>query len=103
MRFLRLSGRKISMRFHIVRLSAICVLAAALASCSVYKQPAENPSGSTSVNTPTAENLLPFGNPSDADAGSRDNYLLVKSSFVVSYNDRRGTANWVAWRTTAAD
>jgi endonuclease G len=49
--------------------------------------------------------LLPFGNPSDATAEwlNTGNYLLVKRSFVISYNNGRGTANWAAWRTTADD
>jgi endonuclease G len=48
---------------------------------------------------------LPFGNPSDAttDASNRDNYLVIHSGYVLSYNDSRGTLNWVAWRTTRGD
>jgi endonuclease G len=47
--------------------------------------------------------LLPFGNPSDASNAYPNNYLLRKSTFVLSYNNSRGSANWVAWRTTIAD
>jgi endonuclease G, mitochondrial len=49
-------------------------------------------------------NLL-FGNPSNATTNptNSDNYLLVKRSFVISYNNGRGTANWAAWRTTLND
>lgn len=46
--------------------------------------------------------LLPFGNPSNAGTDP-DNYLLVHRSHILSYNSSRGTLNWVAWRTTAAD
>lgn len=48
---------------------------------------------------------LLLGNPSNAtaDAGNSDNYLLEKRSFVMSYSNSRGTANWVAWRTTIDD
>ncbi len=53
----------------------------------------------------TVKEALPFGNPSDAtaDPANADNYLLVHDSHVLSYNNSRGTANWVAWRTTRAD
>lgn len=52
-----------------------------------------------------ATELLPFGNPSNAttDPANADNYLVVHDSHVLSYNNSRGTANWVAWRTKRAD
>lgn len=58
--------------------------------------------------TPTAmttAELLPFGNPSNAaaDPSNSDNYLVVHDSHVLSYNNSRGTANWVAWRTRRTD
>lgn len=57
---------------------------------------------------PTAANtteLLPFGNPSNAttDPSNADNYLVIHDSHVLSYNNSRGTANWVAWHTTRTD
>lgn len=55
--------------------------------------------------TTASIDLLPFGNPSNAvsDPNNADNYLVVHDSHVLSYNNNRGTANWVAWRTTRAD
>lgn len=49
-------------------------------------------------------NLL-LGNPSNAtaDPGTRDNYLMVKPFFTLSYNDENGAPNWVSWRVTFAD
>ncbi len=54
---------------------------------------------------PAANSNLAMGNPSGAvaDPRVRDNYLLEKPYFTLSYNDRKGTANWVSWRLTAAD
>ena len=52
------------------------------------------------------ENIhLMLGNPSGASSNpnSRDNYLLLKSSFAISYNNSRGTANWVSWKTSKSD
>lgn len=46
--------------------------------------------------------LLAFGNPSNAGTDP-DNYLLVHRSHTLSYNNSRGTLNWIAWRTTSAD
>lgn len=46
---------------------------------------------------------LPFGNPSNANEQDRNNYLIVGRGSVISYNESRGTANWVAWRTVKSD
>ncbi|MEK7855659.1 MAG: DNA/RNA non-specific endonuclease, partial [Acidobacteriota bacterium] len=54
--------------------------------------------------TPSSVHLA-FGNPSNAiqDADSFDNYLVVGENSTFSYNNSRGTVNWVSWRTTKAD
>ncbi len=54
--------------------------------------------------TPPIEGL-PYGNPSNAttEQGNEDNFLVIHDSHVLSYNNSRGTANWVAWKTTRAD
>ncbi|MGD9563463.1 MAG: DNA/RNA non-specific endonuclease [Pyrinomonadaceae bacterium] len=44
-----------------------------------------------------------FGNPSNASEGDPDNYLIVGEGSIISYNNSRGSANWVAWLTTKAD
>lgn len=54
--------------------------------------------------TSSADAMLPFGNPSNARASDdADNYLIVHRSHILSYNNSRGTLNWVAWRTKRAD
>ena len=42
---------------------------------------------------------LAMGNPSRAtdDTKNPDNYLMRKEYYALSYNDSRGTANWVSW------
>lgn len=45
---------------------------------------------------------LAFGNPSNASE-EPDNYLVVGEGSVFSYNNTRGSSNWVSWRTTRAD
>jgi len=45
---------------------------------------------------------LPFGNPSDAGSDP-NNRLVMRSQFAASWNARRRTANWVAWRLGAQD
>ena len=49
-------------------------------------------------------NLL-LGNPSSAsaDTSNRDNYLMVKPYFTLSYNSDNGTPNWVSWRVALSD
>jgi endonuclease G len=53
---------------------------------------------------PVSPHVAP-GNPSDAtsDAGNRNNYLLVKPQYVLSYNNDAGGPNWVSWRLQSAD
>ena len=48
---------------------------------------------------------LALGNPSNAAANTAnaDNYLMVNTSYALSYNNSKGTANWVAWRITESD
>jgi len=62
------------------------------------------PEQTNSLPAPESAHLL-LGNPSNAvsDPNNRDNYLLLKSTFAISYNNSRGTANWVAWKTTISD
>ena len=48
---------------------------------------------------------LRWGNPSGAtaDAGNRDNYLMEKKYYALSYNNTKGTPNWVSWRLVKED
>lgn len=48
---------------------------------------------------------LVLGNPSNATASTSnaDNYLMVNTAYALSYNNSRGTANWVAWRITESN
>jgi endonuclease G len=53
---------------------------------------------------PVSPNVA-LGDPSNAtaDASNKNNYLLVKPQYVLSYNNERGGPNWVSWRLTASD
>ena len=48
---------------------------------------------------------LAFGDPSGATTRGADpnNYLMVNTAYALSYNNSRGTPNWVAWRLTESD
>jgi endonuclease G len=48
---------------------------------------------------------LLLGNPSKAteDPKEKDNFLVEKPYFALSYNSAKGTPNWVSWRVTKAD
>jgi endonuclease G len=52
-----------------------------------------------------ADISLVLGNPSNAtaDTNNRDNLLMEKRQFVLSYNDSKGGANWVSWHLQEAD
>jgi endonuclease G len=46
-----------------------------------------------------------MGNPSQAseNRADHDNYLMKKEYFALSYNNSRGTPNWVSWRLVKDD
>lgn len=46
---------------------------------------------------------LGFGDPTNAGSEDPDNFLIVGDGSVISYNNARGTANWIAWKTVRAD
>jgi endonuclease G, mitochondrial len=48
---------------------------------------------------------LKMGNPSKArnDPKDKDNYLMKKEFFALSYHDSKGTPNWVSWRLDKED
>ncbi len=48
---------------------------------------------------------LALGNPSNAtvSTSNADNYLMVNNAYALSYNNSRGSANWVAWRIAETD
>jgi endonuclease G, mitochondrial len=48
---------------------------------------------------------LAIGNPSNAkeDAAEKNNFLMKKKYFALSYNNAKGTPNWVSWRLTEKD
>jgi endonuclease G len=60
-----------------------------------------------SVNRPTApvDSQLVLGNPSDAtdEESNKDNFLMVKPQYVLSYDNTKGGPNWVSWHLQAAD
>ena len=46
---------------------------------------------------------LALGNPSNATENDADNYLMAKPFFALSYNNSKGTPNWVSWHLTYSD
>jgi len=61
--------------------------------------------GASSFAAGQASPNLKMGNPSGAqpDVGSRNNYLLDRPYFATSYNNSKGTPNWVSWRLAQED
>jgi len=54
--------------------------------------------------TPTRDDNLAMGNPSGATTNTAvpNNYLMTKTQYVLSYNNARGSANWVSWHLSTA-
>ena len=48
---------------------------------------------------------LALGNPNDAtdDSAQADNFLMRKTYYALSYNNDKGTPNWVSWRLQNSD
>ena len=93
-------GRYVQFRGVVVLLAIFC-----LNGCEriAEKLNTEQNRPANTAAAPAPENaLLLLGKPSNAtaDPKNRDNYLLEGQSFVLSYNNSRGTLNWAAWRTT---
>jgi endonuclease G len=61
--------------------------------------------GPTSSPQPSSSLHLTLGNPSSATTSTtnRNNFLMVKPQFVLSYNNRKGGPNWVSWHLQASD
>lgn len=90
---------------------AIFLISVALFSASCERILERTQQGNQSANTePTTAPKpqlppsvhLAFGNPSNA-SDERNNYLVVGDGSAFSYNESRGSVNWVSWRTTRAD
>lgn len=80
--------------------SLILIVVAVVAACRPFDSQAETSvQRSDSLQPPSAH--LPFGVPSPL--GGENDYLVSHSSFTLSYNNSRGTLNWIAWKTTAGD
>jgi endonuclease G len=54
---------------------------------------------------PPAVLNLGLGNPSGAtnDSSNKNNYLLVKPQYALSYNNDKGEPNWVSWHLQSSD
>jgi endonuclease G len=66
----------------------------------LQKPTAQPPITRNPVSSATNNPNLLLGNPSNAapSTASTDNYLIVKPQYVMSYNSKTNTANWVSWQ-----
>jgi endonuclease G len=68
------------------------------------RPPAGRPGPGPARRAPLSLNIAP-GEPSGAtdDPSNKNNYLLVKPQYVLSYNNDKGEPNWVSWHLQASD
>jgi len=80
------------------------MLAAVLCGCNYYQETGRSDtSDPPPIPQPISNAALDlFGNISEA-AEDPNNFFIVGEGSALSYNNSRGTVNWVAWRTTRAD
>ncbi len=57
------------------------------------------PQPTIAVSVPMREDNMALGNPSNAVASpsARNNYLLARPQYTLSYNHEKGIANWISW------
>lgn len=77
----------------------LAVVAVGIAACLHHPGATQQPKPALVASAPLSPDLL-LGNPSSAtpDPANRENYLMVKPFFALSYNDSKATPNWVSWR-----
>lgn len=101
--FMRLSPQA---RLFVVLLILIAVGVGAYV---YYKQqhPSQLPTATstTGPTTPAQSPHMLLGNPSAAvdSPSARDNFLMIKPYYCLSYNNSNGTPNWVSWRVVESD
>ena len=95
--------------------SVLLLITVCVVSCGWIKDQRNSPqrSDSSPADQPTTGSPpilsssvhLAFGNPSNAttDVANDENYLVVGDGSAFSYNNSRGTINWISWKTTRAD
>ncbi len=83
--------------------AVVLVVTLAIAAYQNYEKnhPAVAPVA-TSPSVASGQSNWLLGNPSNAGTDP-DNFLLIKPYFVGSYNNAKGTPNWVSWRLTKDD
>src|SRR5437016_2550128 len=89
--------KTVCFRFLLALLSLITVSASvALPTSSKVMGP--TPQDSVSIH-------LTLGNPSGAtdNTSNKDNFLMVKVQYALSFNNTKGGPNWVSWHLQASD
>ena len=63
------------------------------------------PGGAQPAAKPPANRNVRFGMPGEAkaDPDSKDAYLIDRPQYVLSYSDKRKTANWACWLLVKGD
>lgn len=96
----------IARRALTVILATACLLSVG---CDRFRQGVPQPNNEPTENDRSSRSPQPasvhlaFGNPSNAGPDDENNFLIVGEGSAFSYNNSRGTINWMSWKTTKAD
>jgi endonuclease G len=95
-----MTKREIEIRTFLTGVTIVLMFAAF--GCESRRDPTVGENEPDKASLPQSVHLF-FGNPSGANQSDPDNYLIVGDGSVISYNNSRGTPNWVSWRTVKSD
>ncbi|HEY0547071.1 MAG TPA: DNA/RNA non-specific endonuclease [Pyrinomonadaceae bacterium] len=90
---------------YIAPLAVLLLLIILVAYFRYRERPPEHKPETFPAGRPPAVLNLGLGNPSGAtnDPSNKNNYLMSKSQYVLSYNNDKGEPNWVSWHLQSSD
>ncbi len=88
----------------LVNALAVGMLCLSMAACRPIAEQVNSPNAEPLSTANTASSIdLALGNPSNASTADRNNFLIIRRAYALSYNNSKGILNWIEWKTTGSD